>query len=85
MKKNKSKIRKIRKYIISLLVIVLSVVAITPFNVFAEDIIPKEASSTSEHCYDDNSHSMPVGNMGKWFNSRNELVEYYNDVVNKLL
>ena len=34
--------------------------------------------STGSH-----THTMPIGNMGKWFNSRNELVEYYNDVVNK--
>ena len=43
----------------------------------------ENATTVAEHCYDDNSHSMPTGNMGKWFNSRNELVEYYNDVVNK--
>ena len=76
MKKNKSKSNKIRKYIISLLIIVLSVVAITPFNVFAEDIVPEEASSTSEHCYDDNSHSMPVGNIGKWFDTKNDIQQY---------
>ena len=82
MKKNKSKIRKIRKYIISLLIIVLSVVAITPFNVFAEDIIPEEpTSSTSEHCYDNNSHSMDIGDIGQWFNSRTELENYVTNII----
>lgn len=37
-----------------------------------------QSSSSGTH-----HHTMPIGNMGKWFNSRNELVEYYNDVVNK--
>lgn len=82
MKKNKSKIRKIRKYIISLLIIVLSVVAITPFNVFAEDVIPvKSISSVSEHCYDDNSHSMDIGDIGQWFNSRTELENYVTNII----
>ena len=83
MKKNKSKTRKMRKYIISLLVIVLSVVAITPFNVFAEDVIPvKSISSVSEHCYDDNSHSMDMGDIGKWFDSRTELEKYVTSIIN---
>lgn len=30
-----------------------------------------------------NQHSIGVGNIGKWFNSRSELVAYYNSVVNE--
>ena len=37
-----------------------------------------QSSSSGTH-----HHTMPIGNMGKCFNSRNELGEYYNDVVNK--
>ena len=36
----------------------------------------EEASSTAEHCYDDNSHSMPVGNIGKWFDTKNDIQQY---------
>lgn len=29
-----------------------------------------------------NQHNIGVGNIGKWFNSRSELVAYYNNIVN---
>ena len=36
-----------------------------------------------EHCTNNNNHSMSCGNIGKWFNSRSELVAYYNSEVSK--
>lgn len=39
--------------------------------------ISSTTSSTSTH-----QHSMPIGNMGKWFSSRSELVSYYQGIVN---
>ena len=45
----------------------------------------KNATTVAEHCYDDNSHSMPTGNMGRWFNSRSELAEYETSVRNEWL
>lgn len=35
------------------------------------------SSSSGSH-----QHTMPVGDIGKWFDSRQELVNYYNSVVN---
>ncbi len=35
------------------------------------------SSSSSSH-----QHTMPIGNMGRWFSSKNELISYYNSVVN---
>lgn len=37
------------------------------------------SSTTTSGCANGN-HSMPTGNCGKWFNSRNEAVNYYNSV-----
>lgn len=37
--------------------------------------ITKKTTCTNNH-----NHSMPCGNMGRWFNSRSELVSYYSDV-----
>lgn len=34
------------------------------------------SSSSGTH-----QHSMPVGNMGRWFESKNELITYYNSVA----
>ena len=42
----------------------------------------EEASSTAEHCYDDNSHSMDMGDIGKWFDSRTELEKYVTSIIN---
>ena len=36
-----------------------------------------------EHCTNNNNHSIKCGNMGRWFNSRSELVAYYNSEVSK--
>ena len=41
----------------------------------------KNATTVAEHCYDDNSHSMPLGNIGKWFNSRTELENYVSNII----
>lgn len=35
------------------------------------------SSSSGSH-----QHTMPVGNMGRWFSSRSELVSYYQSIVN---
>ena len=37
----------------------------------------------NSHCTNNNNHSIKCGNMGKWFNSRSELVAYYNSEVSK--
>ncbi len=36
-----------------------------------------------KHCTNNNNHSIKCGNMGRWFNSRSELVAYYNSEVSK--
>ena len=43
-----------------------------------KDNIQKET-----HCTNNNNHSIKCGNMGRWFNSRSELVAYYNSEVSK--
>lgn len=45
-----------------------------------EDNIKKEIEN---HCTNNNNHSIKCGSMGKWFNSRSELVAYYNNEVSK--
>lgn len=37
------------------------------------------STTTTSSCANGN-HSMPTGNCGKWFNSRNEAINYYNSV-----
>lgn len=49
---------------------------------------PKESKCTKDniqketHCTNNNNHSMSCGNMGKWFNSRDEVEKYWEDVDN---
>lgn len=35
------------------------------------------------HCTNNGNHSIKCGSMGRWFNSKAELVNYYNKVVNE--
>ena len=50
---------------------------------------PKDTKSNKDniqketHCTNNNNHSISCGNMGRWFNSRSELVAYYNSEVSK--
>ena len=50
---------------------------------------PKDTKSNKDniqketHCTNNNNHSIKCGNMGRWFNSRSELVAYYNSDVSK--
>lgn len=44
----------------------------------AKDNIQKE-----KHCTNNNNHSIKCGNIGKWFNNRNDIVEYYKSEVKK--
>lgn len=43
-----------------------------------KDNIQKET-----HCTNNSNHSIKCGNIGRWFNSRSELVAYYNSEVSK--
>ncbi|MEI3289925.1 MAG: fibronectin type III domain-containing protein [Eubacterium sp.] len=37
----------------------------------------------NSHCTNNSNHSIKCGNIGKWFNNRNDIVEYYKSEVNK--
>ena len=43
-----------------------------------KDNIQKET-----HCTDNNNHSTSCGNIGKWFNTKDEIEEYRNNISNK--
>ena len=36
-----------------------------------------------EHCTNNNNHSIKCGNMGRWFNTKDEIEEYRNNISNK--
>ena len=38
---------------------------------------------TPERCTNDNNHGMDIGNSGKWFNSKQEAVKVYDDLIKK--
>ena len=37
----------------------------------------------ANHCTNNNNHSVSCGNIGKWFNSKDEIEEYRNNISNK--
>ena len=49
---------------------------------------PKESKCTKDniqketHCTNNNNHSIKCGNIGRWFNSRDEVEKYWEDVDN---
>ncbi|MFU2363725.1 MAG: fibronectin type III domain-containing protein [Clostridiales bacterium] len=51
--------------------------------------IPKELKCNKdniqkeEHCTNNNNHSVSCGNMGKWFNTKDEIKGYRNNISNK--
>ena len=50
---------------------------------------PKESKSNKDniqketHCTNNNNHSTSCGNIGKWFNTKDEIEEYRNNISNK--
>lgn len=42
----------------------------------------EQTTTTTKGCANGN-HSMPVGNMGRWFSSKNELISYYQSIVDE--
>lgn len=42
------------------------------------------SNSSSDSSSSTHQHSMPIGNIGMWFNSRSELVSYYNSITEDL-
>lgn len=50
---------------------------------------PKESKCTKDniqketHCTNNNNHSVSCGNIGKWFNTKDEIEEYRNNISNK--
>lgn len=45
---------------------------------------PISATTTVHtHCTNNNNHSMSCGNIGKWFNTKEEIGEYRNNISNK--
>ncbi len=50
---------------------------------------PKESKCTKDniqketHCTNNNNHSIKCGNMGKWFNTKDEIEEYRNNISNQ--
>lgn len=53
-------------------------VTITPANTISA------ATTTSQaHCTNNSNHSMSCGNIGKWFNTKEEIGEYRNNISNK--
>ena len=50
---------------------------------------PKDTKSNKDniqketHCTNNNNHSTSCGNIGKWFNTKDEIEEYRNNISNK--
>ena len=52
-------------------------------NIYSNWSKNKVIKPIMKHCTNNNNHSIKCGNMGRWFNSRSELVAYYNSDVSK--
>lgn len=52
-------------------------------NIYSNWSKNKVIKPIMKHCTNNNNHSISCGNMGKWFNNRNDIVEYYKSEVNK--
>ena len=72
-----------KKHVKKILAILIAVcISVIPSFAFAEDFPTDPSTGVTEHCYDDNSHSMPLGDVGQWFNTKEDFIAYYQSVVN---
>lgn len=71
-----------KKHMKKILAILIAVcISVIPSFAFAEDFPTDTSTGVTEHCYDDNSHSMPLGDVGKWFDTKEDFIKYYQSVV----
>ena len=75
-----TKDKKIGKNILAIL-LVFAVFFTFPISTVFASSNTTTSSTTSSSCASGN-HSMSVGNIGRWFNNRNELTSHYQNVVN---
>ena len=67
--------RKIHQIILSIIVsIFITATLVTP--------VSAATTTTQTHCTNNNNHSIKCGNMGRWFNSRDEVDNYWVQVDN---
>ena len=67
--------RKIYQIILSIIVsIFITATSVTP--------VSAATTTTQTHCTNNNNHSIKCGNMGRWFNSRDEVDNYWVQVDN---
>ena len=61
----------------------------SPWSKVKSTKTPKESKCTKDniqketHCTNNNNHSTSCGNIGKWFNTKDEIEEYRNNISNK--
>lgn len=67
--------RKIYQIILSIIVSIF---------ITATSAIPISAATTTQkYCTTNNNHSVSCGNIEKWFNTKDEIEEYRNNISNK--
>lgn len=67
--------RKICQIMLSIIVSVfITITAASPISA---------TTTVQTHCTNNNNHSMSCGNIGKWFNTKEEIGEYRNNISNK--
>lgn len=68
--------RKIYQIILSVIVsIFIIATSVTP--------ISAATTTTQTHCTNNSNHSLSCGNMGKWFTSKSDIDDYWEEVVQK--
>lgn len=71
-----------KNHIKKILAILIAVcVAVIPSFAFADNAYTEPTTDIPEHCYDDDSHSMPLGGVGQWFDDKEDFISYYNSVA----
>lgn len=52
-------------------------------NIYSNWSKNKVIKPIMKHCTNNNNHSTSCGNIGKWFNTKDEIEEYRNNISNK--
>ena len=63
--------------------IMLSIIVSVFITITAASPISAATTTSQAYCTNNSDHSIKCGNIGRWFNSRSELVAYYNSEVSK--
>ncbi len=76
-------LKRIMFLLLAIAILITIPISVNAATTTSNKTTTKPSTSQTTYCTNKDNHSIACGDMGKWFDNRTKLVQYYNDVVNE--